>query len=538
MIINFSPFSFKAVNESSGDLLAFLDCDDVWLSDKLEKQVKVYRNNVNAGIIYSKANIINSNGEIIGLMPDKLKLPTGDIFPELVKDNFIPFVSALVSKEKYYQCGGFPLNFVNATDYNETLLWKTEEGIVVKPFYTSEDSIHHKIESPKKGFHICQTIFIDDVKIANSLATDALNRGANAIQFKANAVFDFKKLLQNIDTKTTIIYFKFQFLDATFQIEVSNFINSENTFFQTDIIGNLAESGNWFINLNEDFNQLDNIQKETNNCISVSSDLYQNAGANISQQLAYTLAQACEYLHHFSGKVAPKIHFSFSVGSNYFFEIAKLRAFRILWKTLVNEYQIDNLEPHFFVQPSLRNKTLYDYNVNMLRTTSECMSAILGGANTISNISYDAIYHKSNEFGERISRNQLLILQQESYLKEGQNFADGSYYIESITNQLAEKALTLFKQIEKSGGFLKQLKAGIIQKKITESALREEEKFNNKNIVLLGTNLQPNKNDTMKDDLELYPFLKQRNIKTLITPINRKRLSENLEKERLAREND
>ena len=108
----------KAVNESSGDLLAFLDCDDVWLSDKLEKQVKVYRNNVNAGIIYSKANIINTNGEIIGLMPDKLKLPTGDIFSELVKDNFIPFVSALVSREKYYQCGGFPLNFVNATDYN------------------------------------------------------------------------------------------------------------------------------------------------------------------------------------------------------------------------------------------------------------------------------------------------------------------------------------------------------------------------------------------------------------------------------------
>ena len=426
---------------------------------------------------------------------------------------------------------------LNGADYNETLLWKTEEGIIVKPFYTSEDRVQHKTENPKNGFNICQTIFVDDVKIANSLAIDALKRGANAIQFKANAIFDYKKLLLNIDVKTTFIYFKFHFLDASFQIEISNFINSKNTFFQTDIIGNLAENGNWFFNLKEDFNTLDKIEKETKNCIVVSSDLYQNAGANITQQLAYTLAHANEYLNHFDTKIATKIHFSFSVGSNYFFEIAKLRAFRILWKTLIHEYEIENLEAHFFVQPSLRNKTLYDYNVNMLRTTSECMSAILGGANSISNISYDAIYHKSNEFGERISRNQLLILQQESYLKEGHNFADGSYYIESITNQLAEKALTIFKQIEKSGGFLQQLKAGVIQKKIQESVLTEEENFSNKNIVLLGTNLQPNINDTMKDNLELYPFIKQRNIKTLITPINRKRLSQDSEKERIAEEN-
>ena len=167
----------------------------------------------------------------------------------------------------------------------------------------------------------------------------------------------------------------------------------------------------------------------------------------------------------------------------------------------------------------------------MLRTTSEAMSGILGGSNTISNVSYDTIYHNSNEFGERIARNQLLILQQESYLQEAQKFAD------AITQQLAENALTLFKQIEKAGGFLHQLKAGIIQKKINESALKEEDNFKNKNIVLLGTNLLQNKNDQMKSDLELYPFVKQRNIKTLLIPINRKRLSENQEKERLSQEN-
>lgn len=422
-------------------------------------------------------------------------------------------------------------------DYNDTLLWKTEEGIVVKPFYTKEDSTNTEINLPEKGFNICQTIFIDDEKIANYLALDALKRGANAIQFKASKKFKYQKVLDKINISALTIYFKFSFLDDDFQIELSNFCNSEDLYFQTDILGNLAGSGNWFINLKEDHRKLGNIITSTKNCISVSGDLYQNAGANIAQQLAYSLAHASEYLHHFGKEIAHKIHFTFSVSSNYFFEIAKQRAFRILWETLLQEYDVKNIAAHIFTQPSLRNKTLYDYNVNMLRTTSECMSAVLGGSDTISNVAYDSMYHKSNEFGERISRNQLLILQQESYMQEAQNFANGSYYIESITQQLAENALILFKQLEKAGGFLHQLKAGILQKKINESALKEVENFNTKNIVLLGTNMLQNKEDRMKFDLELYPFVKQRNIKTLITPIIRKRISEKIEKERLAQEN-
>ena len=425
---------------------------------------------------------------------------------------------------------------LKGADYNKTLLWKTDEDIVVKPFYTKEDRTNIQLNLPKKGFNICQSIFIDDEKIANSLAIDSLKRGANSIQFKADKKFNYKKVFENIEFETVVIYFNFTFLDDVFQIEVSNFCKSKTVYFQTDIIGNLAENGNWFINLKEDHRKLENIISSTKNCISISGDLYQNAGATISQQLAYTLAHANEYLNHFGKEIASKINFKFAVGGNYFFEIAKLRAFRILWKTLLEEYDVHNIKTDIFTQPSLRNKTLFDYNVNMLRTTSECMSAILGGSNTVSNISYDTMYHKSNEFGERISRNQLLILQQESYLKESQNFADGAYYIESITNQLAEKALSIFKLIENAGGFLHQLKSGVIQKKIAENVSKEEENFKNKNIVLLGTNMQPNNDDKMKHDLELYPFVKQRNIKTIIIPINRKRLSESIEKERLAKE--
>ena len=223
------------------------------------------------------------------------------------------------------------------------------------------------------------------------------------------------------------------------------------------------------------------------------------------------------------------------MGTNYFFEIAKLRALRILWETLALEYNIPT-ECLIFSTPTKRNKTLYDYNTNLLRTTTECMSAILGGSNFINNLAYDAIYHKDNEFGSRISRNQLLVLKHESYFDKVNNPADGVYYIESLTQQLAEKALELFKDIEANGGFLKQLKEGIIQRKIKESAEREQNQFNNGEEILLGTNKHPNPNDKMKHELELYPFVKTKPRKTLLEPIIEKRLAENLEQNRLKTE--
>ena len=172
----------------------------------------------------------------------------------------------------------------------------------------------------------------------------------------------------------------------------------------------------------------------------------------------------------------------------------------------------------------------------MLRTTTECMSAILGGANAVANLPYDALYHKDNEFGDRISRNQLLVLKHESYFDKVNNPADGAYYIETITQQLAEKALDLFKDIERNGGFITQLIEGTIQRKISESAAKQQELFDSGKEVLLGTNKFPNKNDLMKDELELYPFVKQNPRKTLITPIIEKRLAEKLEQERLTTE--
>lgn len=425
---------------------------------------------------------------------------------------------------------------LKGADYNETLLWKTDENITVKPFYSKEDRTNIKVNNPKKGFNVCQSVFIKEEKEANLFALDSLKRGAKAIEFKAKNEFDYKTLLNNIDTQNTTLYFNFKFLSANFVTELSNYLNSNNCYFNIDIIGNLINTGNWFTNSKNDHNELEKIINSINNSICVNISIYQNGGANITQQLAYALAHANEYLNHFGPKIADKIHFNFSVGSNYFFEIAKLRAFRVLWASLLQKYKVKNNNTHIFSQPSSRNKTLYDYNVNMLRTTSECMSAILGGSDTVCNITYDDIFHHSNEFGERISRNQLLILQQESELANAQNFADGTYYIESITQQLAQNALTIFKSIEKSGGFLKQLKEGVIQRKIKESADKEQAKFDTGELVLLGTNKIQNDKDKMKNDLELFPFFKPRNEQTLIKPIIQKRLAEKLEQERLENE--
>ncbi|MNS39472.1 Methylmalonyl-CoA mutase [compost metagenome] len=235
--------------------------------------------------------------------------------------------------------------------------------------------------------------------------------------------------------------------------------------------------------------------------------------------------------------ISKPIVFQVAVGTNYFFEIAKLRALRVLFDLLAKEYD-HNLDCHILAIPTKRNKTLYDYNVNMLRTTTECMSAILGGADAVSNLAYDALYHKDNEFGDRISRNQLLVLKHESYFDKVGNPADGSYYIENLTQQLAEKALALFKDIEANGGLITQLIEGTIQRKIQESAAKEQELFDSGKEILLGTNKYPNKNDRMSHDLELFPFVKSKPRKTLVTPIIEKRLAEKMEQERLENEKE
>lgn len=432
---------------------------------------------------------------------------------------------------------------LKGADYNETLVWESPEGIKVKPFYHNDDfeaseEVNLNAITPSKPFAIVQNIFVHDVKKSNARALETLQRGAESVRFTIESeLISIEELMQNLPLENVYYYFNLPFLSIDFVAKIDDFAskNKATIFIQIDSIGQLAKEGNWFENLEKDFENSNTIaSKSIVPFLTISSGIYQNAGANIVQQLAYTLAQINEYFNRIPAINQP-ITIEVAVGTNYFFEIAKLRALRILFKTLATEFN-HNFDCHIIATPTKRNKTLYDYNVNMLRTTTECMSAILGGADAVANLAYDAIYHKENEFGDRISRNQLLILKHESYFDKVNNPADGAYYIEALTEELAEKALELFKDIEKNGGLISQLIDGTIQRKINESAQKEQEFFDSGKEVLLGTNKYPNKNDQMKNDLELYPFVKQNARKTLITPIIEKRLAEKLEQERLSQE--
>ncbi len=426
---------------------------------------------------------------------------------------------------------------LKGADYNETLLTKTNEGITIKPFYHLDDFKKLNIPVSEAAYKICQKISVTSEEEANKIAVDVIQRGANALKFIAKKPFNSNLLFAHLLNKKIEFHFQLEFLSEVFITELTELLKNETVFYNIDIIGNLARSGNWYTSLNNDFKVVEDLlQKNTSYfLLSVNVDMYQNSGANIVQQVAYALAHVNEYLTKFGGAIANKIQFNFAVGTHYFFEIAKIRAFKYLYNLIVSEYET-TANVQIYAEPSLRNKTLYDYNVNMLRTTTESMSAILGGANTISNSAYDSVFHNSNEFGDRVARNQLLILKEESYFKNAQHIATNSYYIEAITKQIAEKALALFKEIEKSGGFLQQLKVGTIQRKIVENAKKEQAQFNSGELVLLGTNKYPNEQDNMKHDLQVHPFVERNPKRTLIIPIIPKRLAEELEQKRLKNE--
>ena len=354
-----------------------------------------------------------------------------------------------VSSKQWKQQIQFELK---GADYNDTLIWESLEGIKVKPFYHSDDSIStYTSNTNTTAFTILQQIFVHDIQMSNKKAKESLNRGAESILFTIESdKIDIAKLMTNLPLENVIYYFNLPFISTEYVKLLNNFAttNSCNFIIQIDAIGQLCKDGNWFENLNSDIQKLNEISKNSRSSfLNIQAGIYQNSGANMVQQLAYTLAHSNEYFNRISVINQP-ITIEIAVGTNYFFEIAKLRALRLLFKTLATEYN-HNFDCHIIATPTKRNKTLYDYNVNMLRTTTECMSAILGGANAVSNLAYDAIYHKDNEFGDRISRNQLLILKEESYFDKVNNASDGAYYIESLTEQLAEKALEIFKKSRK-----------------------------------------------------------------------------------------
>jgi len=423
-------------------------------------------------------------------------------------------------------------------DYNETLVFQTLEGIAIKPFYHKEDLKKHSYPMVlPKSWTIGHKIKVTDPKIANKEALEALSKGVESLYFHIlSETIPMEILLQNIPD-SSVLYISCDFATISHLKNNTNVLSRyKNSFFlNPDSLGQLAYTGNWYHNQRKDFEVLSqyNTSASPPSCYYANLAGYQHAGANCMQQLAYGMAHIHEYLHQFSKSperfsTRPPV-FEVAIGTHYLFEIAKLRALRWLWSTLAKAYQLPET-CHIIAVPSTRNKTVIEAHTNSIRSSMECMSAVLGGADMVFNVPHDSLFKKNNASSNRIAWNQLLILKKEAGIDGITDVTKGSYAVEFITKQMGEKALELFKTIEKGGGFLKQLKKGTLQRKIKENAAREQSLFDDGVLKLIGINAYIDAKAGLGILLENSPFLEKKSRKTLFEPLLERRLAAPLER--------
>lgn len=235
-----------------------------------------------------------------------------------------------------------------------------------------------------------------------------------------------------------------------------------------------------------------------NICIDVS--LHQNSGAAIYQQLGIALAKTKELVEVFGQDIFNKLIFRVAIGSNYFFEIAKLRALKITFNQLTKEYGLNDI-PYIFAETSLRNKAKNDEENNLIRSTLELASAMIGGADAV--FTNDFKLENTTSLSEEISFKQQIVLAYESIINVFNDATNGSYYVEDITQQFAEKAWQLFLEMEENGGYTALLNQGVVQKKIYDQAVEEQKWVQEGKIKLIGVNLYP-KLEATKTPESLY----------------------------------
>ena len=263
------------------------------------------------------------------------------------------------------------------------------------------------------------------------------------------------------------------------------------------------------------------------------------------QELAFGLAMGCEYMDQLTSRgissdlAASKIRFSFGTGSDYFPEIAKLRAARLLWSVVLNGYhpaKDENIRMDIHSVTSEWNKTIYDPYVNMLRTQTEAMSAILGGTDSLTVEPFDTVFRQPDDFSERIARNQQLILKEEAYFDKVADPAAGSYYIENLTNLIADNSWKLFIELEEKGGFLECLRSGFVQTKLSESRAKRENDLATRKTILLGTNQYPNTLEKVSDSVDLNKLVNKKTINNdiYVEPITLFRGSQQYDQLRIA----
>ncbi|HAN78767.1 MAG TPA: methylmalonyl-CoA mutase small subunit, partial [Bacteroidales bacterium] len=367
---------------------------------------------------------------------------------------------------------------LKGADYEKSLVWKTLEGFKVKPYYRAEDLQTFKYIDAKPAefpfvrgsktisneWEIRENISVVSIEEANKLALDALSKGATSLNFviedesikrTVNSQADFSALLKGIAFDCIELNFSGYQITEDFtkyikaEAKVRGFSKSQlRGSFRKDPLGQLISSGRTSGEAIEQV--IDELAYQVRNVhevlpgfriVSVNGQYYGNNGATVVQELAFTLAQANEYLARFTAdnikidELAPRMELQFSVSGNYFMEIAKIRAARMLWAIITDKYKVECNDSKVIYISSVTtkwNKTAYDPYVNMLRATTEAMSAILGGTDSLIVHPFNANFNKPNEFSRRIARNIQNILKEEAYLDKIVDPAAGSYYIENL----------------------------------------------------------------------------------------------------------
>ncbi len=424
-------------------------------------------------------------------------------------------------------------------DYERALVWKTYEGFSVRPYYRQQnlESLTYLDTLPgefpfvrgnkKTGndWLIRQNIFVSDFEAANKKALEILGKGVTSLGLYFSSCENITKknlgvLLKDICLEAAEINLvcpddsgKCAEIFAAYVAEGK--LANENVVASASIdpIGTFVLKGKL---ASDAISKLKPVIEKAKvlpkfRVIGVHGKFFANSGSSIVQELAFSLAQGAEYLTQLTelgisaDDAAKTIKFNFGIGNNYFMEIAKLRAARLLWAQIVKAFQPEcNCSAKMIVhsETSRYNKTLYDPHVNMLRTQTEAMSAALGGAHSITVLPFNAIYEEPSNLSERVARNQQILLKEESYLDKVSDPAAGSYYIETLTNSLVEQVWKLFLTVQEKGGFIAAFRQGFIQKEIKEMAAKRDLNIALRRENLLGTNQFPNFNEKITAEFD------------------------------------
>ena len=465
---------------------------------------------------------------------------------------------------------------LKGADFNKKLVWKTNEGFDVKPFYRMEDVENLMYINTLPGefpylrgtkiknnnWLVRQNIEVSDYSEANVKALTILMTGVDSLGFiivdpESVNEKNFNILLKGIKLEAIEINFLSNGKAREIVEILSNIIKKSGSdpleirgAFEADPLSRLMLNGTLCIPPEQGFDYLASVVQSATflpqfRAMHINASNFNNAGSDIVQELAFAISMGSEYMLQLTDRgisvdiAASKIRFSFGTGSNYFPEIAKLRAARLLWAVVINGFlpsKSGSIKMDIHCVTSEWNKTLYDPYVNLLRTQTEAMSAILGGTDSLTIEPFDIVFRHPDEFSERIARNQQLILKEEAYFDKVADPAGGSYYIENLTNLIAESAWELFLEIEDLGGFLSCLKSGFVQTKLSESAAKRENDIATRKTILLGTNQYPNTLEKISDTVDLNKVFGKKSVDTdlVVGPINLFRGSRQYDKLRIA----